>query len=92
MQEAERNLRRIAVIATTNSSGVASVAFTLPSTAETVTVTAKDQSSLGGISVSFTGTANLSGGSLSIPPCQSSRIGEAYAADDVLARNGLEFL
>jgi len=46
------------VIATTNSSGVASVTLNLPSTAGTVTVTAKDQFALGGATVTFTETAN----------------------------------
>jgi len=46
------------VIATTNSSGVASVNLTLPSTSETVTVTAQDQFALGGSTVNFTETAN----------------------------------
>jgi hypothetical protein len=46
------------VIAQTNSSGVASVTLTLPSTAGTVTVTAQDQFALGGTSVTFTETAN----------------------------------
>ena len=46
------------VIAQTNSSGVASVTLTLPSTAGTVTVTAQDQFALGGVSISFTETAN----------------------------------
>jgi len=46
------------VIAITNSSGVASVTLTLPSTAGTVTVTAQDQFALGGTSVTFTETAN----------------------------------
>ena len=45
------------VIAPTNASGVASVTLTLPSTAGTVTVTAQDQFALGGLSVSFTETA-----------------------------------
>jgi hypothetical protein len=46
------------VIAQTNSSGVASVTLTLPSTSGTVTVTAQGQFALGGASVTFTGTAN----------------------------------
>jgi hypothetical protein len=46
------------VIATTNSSGVASVTLTLPSSAGTVTVTAQDQFALGGTTVTFTETAN----------------------------------
>ena len=46
------------VIAQTNSSGVASVTLTLPSTHGTVTVTAQDQIALGGASVTFTETAN----------------------------------
>lgn len=46
------------VIATTNSSGVASVTLTLPSTSGTVTVTAQDQFALGGSSVTFTETAH----------------------------------
>ncbi len=46
------------VIATTNSSGVASVTLTLPSTTGTVTVTAQDQFALGGTTVTFTETAN----------------------------------
>ena len=46
------------VIATTNSSGLASVTLTLPSTAGLVTVTAQDQFALGGASVTFTETAN----------------------------------
>ncbi len=46
------------VIALTNSSGVASVTLTLPSTAGTVTVTAQDQFALGGASIPFTETAN----------------------------------
>ncbi len=46
------------VIATTNSSGTASVTLTLPSTAGTVTVTARDQFALGGASVTFKETAN----------------------------------
>ena len=45
------------VIALTNSSGVASVTLTLPSSPGTVTVTAQDQFALGGASVSFTETA-----------------------------------
>jgi len=46
------------VIAQTNSSGTASVTLTLPSSKGSVTVTAQDQFSLGGASVSFTETAN----------------------------------
>ena len=46
------------VLATTNSSGVASVTLTLPSTAGTVTITAEDQFALGGALVTFTETAN----------------------------------
>jgi hypothetical protein len=46
------------VIATTNSSGVASVTLTLPSTKGTVTITAQDQFALGGTSVTFTETVN----------------------------------
>lgn len=46
------------VIATTNSSGSASVTLTLPATAGTVTVTAQDQFALGRASVTFTETAN----------------------------------
>jgi hypothetical protein len=46
------------VIAQTNSSGIASVTLTLPSSAGTVTVTAHDQFALGGASVTFTETAN----------------------------------
>jgi len=46
------------VIATTNSSGTASVTLTLPSSKGTVTVTAQDQFALGGASVTFTETAN----------------------------------
>ena len=46
------------VIATTNSSGAASVTLTLPSSKGTVTVTAQDQFALGGASLSFTETAN----------------------------------
>ena len=45
------------VIAITNSSGVASVTLTLPSSKRTVTVTAQDQFALGGASVTFTETA-----------------------------------
>jgi hypothetical protein len=45
------------VIATTNSSGTASVTLTLPSSKGTVTVTAQDQFALGGASVTFTETA-----------------------------------
>jgi hypothetical protein len=45
------------VIAQTNSSGVASVTLTLPSSMGTVTVTAQDQFALGGASVTFTETA-----------------------------------
>ncbi len=46
------------VIATTDSSGVASVTLTLPSSPGTVTITAQDMFALGGASVSFTETAN----------------------------------
>jgi hypothetical protein len=46
------------VIATTNSSGTASVTLTLPSTKGTVTVTAQDQFALGGATVTFTEAAN----------------------------------
>ena len=46
------------VIATTNSSGVASVTLTLPSAKGGVTVTAQDQFALGGASVTFQETAN----------------------------------
>jgi hypothetical protein len=46
------------VIANTNSSGVASVNLTLPPTAGTVNITAQDQFALGGVSVTFTETAN----------------------------------
>lgn len=46
------------VIATTNSSGTASVTLTLPSTKGTVTVTAQDQFAFGGATVTFTETAN----------------------------------
>ncbi len=46
------------VIATTNSSGSASVTLTLPSTKGTVTVTAQDQFALGGTSITFTEAAN----------------------------------
>jgi hypothetical protein len=46
------------VIATTNSSGVASVTLTLPSSKGTVTVTAQDQFALGGATVIFSETAN----------------------------------
>jgi hypothetical protein len=45
------------VIATTNSSGAASVTLTLPSSGGAVTVTAQDQFALGGATVSFTETA-----------------------------------
>ena len=45
------------VIATTNSSGVASVTLTLPSSKGTVTVTAQDQFALGGATVTFSETA-----------------------------------
>lgn len=45
------------LIATTNNSGVASVTLTLPATAGKVTVTAQDQTALGGASVTFTETA-----------------------------------
>jgi Glycoside hydrolase family 44 len=46
------------VIATSNASGIASVTLTLPSSKETVTVTAQDQFALGGASVTFTETSN----------------------------------
>jgi hypothetical protein len=46
------------VIATTNASGVASVALTLPNTAGPVTVTAQSQFAAGGQAVAFTATAN----------------------------------
>ncbi len=46
------------VIATTNSSGIASVTLTLPATTGAVTVTAQDQFALGGASVTFAETAN----------------------------------
>jgi hypothetical protein len=46
------------VIALTNSSGIASVTLTLPSSQRTVTITAQDQFALGGASVTFTETAN----------------------------------
>jgi hypothetical protein len=46
------------VIAQTNSSGVASVTLTLPSTKEIVTVIGQDQFALGGASVTFTEAAN----------------------------------
>jgi hypothetical protein len=46
------------VIATTNSSGVASVTLTLPSSKGTVTVTAQDQFALGGATGTFSETAN----------------------------------
>ena len=46
------------VIARTDSSGVASVTLTLPSTKGTVTVTAQNQFALGGASVTFTESAN----------------------------------
>jgi hypothetical protein len=46
------------VIATTNSSGIATVTLTLPSTKGVVTVTAQDQFALGGASVTFSETAN----------------------------------
>jgi hypothetical protein len=45
------------VIAVTNSSGVASVTLTLPSSKGPVTVTAQDQFAFGGASVTFTETA-----------------------------------
>ena len=45
------------VIATTNSSGTASVTLTMPSSKGTVTVTALDQFALGGDSVTFTESA-----------------------------------
>jgi hypothetical protein len=47
-----------AVIATTDSSGVAKVTLTLPATKGAVTITAQDQFALGGASVKFTATAN----------------------------------
>jgi len=47
-----------AVIATTDSSGVASVTLTLPSTTGNVTVTARSQFAAGGQAVRFTETAN----------------------------------
>jgi hypothetical protein len=46
------------VIATTNSSGIASVTLTLPSSKGKVTVTAQDQFALGGTSVTLSETAN----------------------------------
>jgi hypothetical protein len=46
------------VIATTNTSGVASVTLTLPASAGTVTVTAQDQIAIGGATVTFTATGN----------------------------------
>jgi hypothetical protein len=46
------------VIATTNSSGNASVTLTLPSTKGTITVTAQDQFALGGAEVTFTENSN----------------------------------
>jgi hypothetical protein len=46
------------VIATTNSSGTASVTLKLPSSIGSVTVTAQDQFALGGASVTFNETAN----------------------------------
>ncbi len=46
------------VIATANSSGVASVTLTLPSTKGTVTVTAQEMFALGGSEVTFSETAN----------------------------------
>jgi len=46
------------VIATTNSSGTASVTLTLPSTRGPVTVTGQDQFALGGTTVTFTETSN----------------------------------
>jgi hypothetical protein len=46
------------VIAQTNSSGVASVTLTLPSSKGTVTVTAQDQFALGGAMVTLTETAD----------------------------------
>jgi hypothetical protein len=46
------------LIATTNASGIASVTLTLPSSKETVTVTAQDQFALGGASVTFMEMAN----------------------------------
>lgn len=48
----------ISLTATTNSSGAASVTLTLPSTKETVTVTAQDQFALGGASMTFAELAN----------------------------------
>jgi hypothetical protein len=51
-------ISRTSVIAQTNSSGVASVTLTLPSTKEIVTVTGQDQFALGGASVTFTEAAN----------------------------------
>jgi hypothetical protein len=45
------------VIATTNSSGIASVTLTLPAATGTVTVTAQDQFALGGAIATFTETA-----------------------------------
>lgn len=46
------------VMAATNSSGVASVTLTLPSTPGPVTVTAQDQVEMGGATVTFTETAH----------------------------------
>jgi len=46
------------VIATTNSSGVASVTLTLPSSPGTVTITAQTEFALGSASATFTETAN----------------------------------
>ncbi|MES1189841.1 MAG: glycoside hydrolase family 44 protein [Steroidobacter sp.] len=46
------------VIAITNSSGVASVTLTLPSTPGPVTITAKDQFAMGGTAVTFNQVAN----------------------------------
>jgi hypothetical protein len=45
------------IIALTNANGTASVTLTLPSSKETVTVTAQDQFALGGKSVTFIATA-----------------------------------
>jgi hypothetical protein len=46
------------VIAQTNASGVASVTLTLPAAKGPVTITATDMFALGGLTVSFTATAN----------------------------------
>lgn len=46
------------VIATTNSSGIATVTLTLPATKGQVTITAQDQFALGGDSVTFSVTAD----------------------------------